>query len=255
LTSKGGPGDTKGLDPSFLPRHVAIIMDGNGRWAKRRFLNRIKGHEQGAEAVRAVVRASRELGVPYLTLYAFSTENWQRPRHEVIALMSLLKRFLLSEKEELLTNGIRLQAIGQIDRLPEEVRETLASVMDATASNEDMCLNLAISYGGREEIVSAVRLLARMVQEGALLPDAITAERFSECLYTAGMPDPDLLIRTSGEMRISNFLLWQLAYCELYVTPTLWPDFSREEYTQILREYQSRERRFGKTSEQITRRQ
>ncbi|MFC1896340.1 isoprenyl transferase [Thermodesulfobacteriota bacterium] len=247
MNSDRRPVESFGIDPSRLPRHVAIIMDGNGRWAKQKLLNRIRGHERGAETVRDIVRASREIGVRCLTLYAFSTENWERPKHEVAALMDLLKRFLRSEKDELLENGIRLQAIGQIHRLPRDVQDALEATVEATAGKKDMTLNLALSYGGREEIVYAARQLARKVEAGQLKPDAITEETITNCLYTAGMDEPDLLIRTSGEMRISNFLLWQIAYCELYVTPTLWPDFGRKEYLKILSDFQDRERRFGRT--------
>jgi len=230
-----------------LPRHVALIMDGNGRWARKRMLNRIRGHEKGADTVRRIVRASRELGIAHLTLYAFSTENWQRSQAEVAALMNLLKRFLKSEQDEMLKNGIRLNAVGQIERLPEDVQKTLEAVMTATARNGDMVLNLALSYGGRAEILRATRRIASKIREGQLDPEQITEALFSEHLYTRDMPDPDLLIRTSGEMRVSNFLLWQIAYAELFVTPTLWPDFSKEEYLAILGDFQKRERRFGKT--------
>lgn len=223
-------------------------MDGNGRWARKRMLNRIRGHEKGADTVRAVVRATREFGIPYLTLYAFSTENWQRPDTEIAALMRLLKRFLKSEQPEMLENGIRLNAIGQVERLPADVRETLEAVKAATAHQTEMVLNLALSYGGRAEILRAVRRIAEKVKSGALDPDAVTEDLMARHLYTREMPDPDLLIRTSGEMRISNFLLWQIAYTELFVTPTLWPDFSKAEYTAILEDFQKRERRFGKTA-------
>jgi undecaprenyl diphosphate synthase len=221
-------------------------MDGNGRWAKKRLLNRIKGHEKGAETVRTVVRTSRELGIPFLTLYAFSTENWQRPRAEVAALMTLLNKFLISEQKEMVENNIRLQAIGQLERIPEDVRETLGQTMAVTQNNDGMILNLALSYGGRNEIVRMVQEIAKKTRSGEIDPDSITSDLIAEHLYTKGMPDPDLLIRTSGEMRISNFLLWQIAYTEIFVTPTLWPDFSKEEYLQILNGYKARERRFGK---------
>jgi undecaprenyl diphosphate synthase len=235
-----------GLDPEKLPGHIAIIMDGNGRWAKKRLLNRIKGHEKGAEAVRTIVRTCRELAIPLLTLYAFSTENWQRPKTEIAALMTLLRNFLLSERKELLENDIRLNAIGQIHRLPGSVRETLTELIEATRNNTAMVLNLALSYGARTEIVDMVKALASKAQQGLLEPSAITEAVISEHLYTRKMADPDLLIRTSGEMRISNFLLWQIAYAEIHVTDTLWPDFGKEEFIQILMDYQSRERRFGK---------
>jgi len=233
------------LDTTKLPAHIAIIMDGNGRWAKKRLLNRVSGHEKGSDAVRIVVRACREIGVSYLTLYAFSTENWQRPRFEVEALMSLLKRFLESEQNEMVENNIRLRVIGQVDRLPEKVQEALHQTMKATRDNTAMTLILALSYGGRAEIVRMVQEVANKIRHGEVDPDSITAEMVADHLYTRDIPDPDLLIRTSGEMRISNFLLWQIAYTEIFVTPTLWPDFNRDELLQILKEYQSRERRFG----------
>jgi len=230
----------------MLPAHVAIIMDGNGRWARKRLLNRIKGHEKGVETVRTVVRACREIGVSYLTLYAFSTENWQRPKSEIAALMTLLKQFLTSERKELMDKNIRLNAIGQIERLPANVQRALHESMDLTKENDKMCLNLALSYGGRAEIVKMVKEIAIKSKDGSLDPDSITTELVSEHLYTRQIPDPDLLIRTSGEMRISNFLLWQLAYTEIYITDTLWPDFGKDEFVSILQNYQRRERRFGK---------
>jgi len=237
---------TADLAQETLPAHVAIIMDGSGRWAKQRLLNRIKGHEKGAETVRTIVRTCRELNISHLTLYAFSTENWQRPRTEVAALMMLLKRFLISEEKELLENNIRLKTIGQTQRLPKDVVQTLQQVMLHTHRNDGMQLNLALSYGARTEIVEMVRALARKAQSGQIQPDAIAEETIAEHLYTAGTPDPDLLIRTSGEMRISNFLLWQIAYAEIFITDTLWPDFTKEEFLQILKTYQLRERRYGR---------
>lgn len=240
------------IDPKAIPRHVAVIMDGNGRWAKQKAMNRIRGHEQGAESVREIVRASREIGINYLTLYAFSEENWGRPRHEIHALMSLLKRFLKSELEEMLENGIRLHTIGRTSRLPQDVRDTLMDAMDRTRSNRDMVLTLALSYGGRQELVDGIVRLAGLVKAGLVDPDAVSEETVSEVLYTRDMPDPELLIRTSGEFRISNFLLWQLAYTEIYVTPTLWPDFRKEEYIAAIADFQQRERRYGKTGEQVT---
>lgn len=233
------------LDPAKLPRHVAIIMDGNGRWAKKRILNRIKGHERGVEVVRTIVRACREIGISILTLYAFSTENWQRPKTEIFALMTLLKKFLASEKKDMMDNDIRLNTIGDTDRLPEDVREALRRTMAVTENNNGMLLNLALSYGGRSEIVRMVKEIARKSRDGEIDPASITTDVVSEHLYTRGMPDPDLLIRTSGEMRVSNFLLWQIAYTELYVTDTLWPDFNRDELVHIFTDYQRRERRFG----------
>jgi len=234
------------LDPAKLPSHVAVIMDGNGRWAKKRLLNRIKGHEKGSETVRTIVRACRKIGISYLTLYAFSTENWQRPKSEVVALMTLLKKFLESEQKEMLDNNIRLHAIGQIERLPKNVRKALHNVMALTKKNDGMILNLALSYGGRAEIVKMVKEIAIKAKDGTIDPDSITPEIISEHLYTRQMPDPDLLIRTSGEMRISNFLLWQIAYSEIYITDTLWPDFGKDEFVRILKDYQQRERRYGK---------
>jgi len=239
-----------GLDPARLPAHVAIIMDGNGRWAKKRMLNRVKGHEQGADTVRMAVRASRELGIGVLTLYAFSTENWQRPETEVSALMSLLKRFLKSEKKDMLEHNIRLHTIGEIERLPGSVNAMLKESMQATEKNTGMVLNLALSYGARSEIVRMVQQLSETVSTGKLRSEAIDEETVSAHLYTRNIPDPDLLIRTSGEMRISNFLLWQIAYAEIYITDTLWPDFTRAEYLQILKDYQARDRRFGKVKNQ-----
>ncbi|MEJ2165939.1 MAG: isoprenyl transferase [Desulfobacterales bacterium] len=233
------------LDNKHLPVHIAIIMDGNGRWAKKRLLNRIKGHEKGSETVRTVVRTCREIGIRYLTLYAFSTENWQRPKKEVDALMLLLIKFLKSERNELVENNIRLRVIGQLDRLPPKVRSALQETRAATGGQTGMDLILALSYGGRAEIVAMVRTLGEQIKRGLVEPESITAEMVADHLYTRDIPDPDLLIRTSGEMRISNFLLWQIAYSEIYVTPTLWPDFSKDELLQILKNYQQRERRFG----------
>jgi undecaprenyl diphosphate synthase len=233
------------LDPERLPRHVAIIMDGNGRWAKKKLLNRIKGHEKGADAVREAVKACREIGISYLTLYAFSTENWQRPRMEVDALMTLLKKFLHTQAEELRANNIRLHTIGETDRLPDDVRQALEEVLSQTRHNDGLHLILALSYGGRSEIIHAVRGIASDVEAGRLSPTAIDEALLSDKLFTRDIPDPDLLIRTSGELRLSNFLLWQLAYAEFYFTPTLWPDFSKDEFYRILAEYQGRERRFG----------
>ncbi len=230
-----------------LPAHVAIIMDGNGRWAKKRSWIRVKGHEQGAETVRTIVRTSRKVGINVLTLYAFSTENWQRPGKEIRALMHLLKKFLKSEEKEMVENDIRLESIGDIHRLPGDVVQALTHAKKVTADNHGMQLNLALSYGAREEIVRMVRHLAESVGKKTLAPEDIDAKMISDHLYTAGLPDPDLLIRTSGEMRISNFLLWQIAYSEIFVTDTLWPDFTEDEYLSILDNYRQRERRFGKT--------
>jgi len=233
------------LDPAKLPKHVAIIMDGNGRWAKKRALNRIRGHEEGAESVRAIVRASREIGIRWLTLYAFSEENWKRPKYEVEALMRLLKRFMVSERAEMLENGIRFQVIGRVRKLPGDVQQTLRDTVDKTSHNRGMVLTLALSYGGRQELADAVAEIAHGIESGALRSGEISEELISRHLYAADMPDPDLLIRTGGEYRVSNFLLWQIAYTEIYTTPTQWPDFRKEEYEKALEEYQRRERRFG----------
>ncbi len=234
------------LDPDRLPCHIAIIMDGNGRWAKKKLMNRVKGHEKGSENVRTIVTLSRKIGIKFLTLYAFSTENWARPKIEITALMNLLKKFLIAERSTLMKNGIRLNVIGQKDRLPESVIREIDETMDQTSSNDKMVLNLALSYGGREEITRAAREIAKKAAEKAISWESITEKTIDEYLYTKGMPDPDLLIRTSGEMRLSNFMLWQAAYTELFITNTLWPDFSEQEFFNIIREYQSRERRFGK---------
>ena len=238
-----------GLDPAKLPSHIAVIMDGNGRWAQKRLLNRVKGHEKGAETVRMVVRTCREIGIRFLTLYAFSTENWERPKSEVTALMVLLKKFLAGEKQEMLDNNIRLNTIGQTERLPADVQAAITDTMAATAKNDGMWLNLALSYGGRTEIVEAVKKIVETVKSGVIEPASISPELIAQHLYTADMPDPELLIRTSGEFRISNFLLWQIAYTEIHVTPTLWPDLTRDELIQILQDFQQRERRFGRVSQ------
>jgi undecaprenyl diphosphate synthase len=240
--------DLHGLDPTRLPAHVAIIMDGNGRWAQKRFLSRIKGHEKGSEAVRTAVRTCREIGIPHLTLYAFSTENWQRPKVEVEALMVLLKKFLRQERRDMMDKDIRLFTIGQTDRLPADVKEALLETIAATKDNASLQLTIALSYGSRNEICQASRRIAAEVEKGRLTAAEIDDRLFSKYLMTAGMPDPDLLIRTSGEMRISNFLLWQIAYAEIYVTPTLWPDFGAGEFIRILKDYQGRERRYGQVT-------
>lgn len=241
------------LDPSRLPRHVAVIMDGNGRWAQRRGLSRIEGHKRGKDSVRAVVEASRRLGIEYLSLFAFSTENWSRPRREVDALMALLRRYLRTELRKMMKNEIRLLAIGDITRLPAALQRELEETVKATQNNRRMTVVLAVSYGGREEIVQAARALAQAVREGRVQPEAIDEGVFSGFLDTAGMPDPDLLIRTSGEMRLSNFFLWQSAYTEIYVTETLWPDFREPEFLEALAHYQQRDRRFGRVAEQVER--
>lgn len=239
------------LEKEKLPRHLAIIMDGNGRWAEKRSLDRVAGHQKGADSVRTIVRACREIGVPYLTLFAFSSENWSRPHGEVEALMILLREYLVSEFQEMLDNGIRLQAIGDLSRLPKEVFSILNERIKQTATATGMTLTLALSYGGRDDIIQAIRRIMANCRDGNLTPEDINERLFSMYLWTANLPDPDLLIRTSGEVRISNFFLWQLAYTEIYVTPTLWPDFGKEDLIQALLSYQDRERRFGLTSEQI----
>lgn len=233
-----------------LPRHIAIIMDGNGRWAKKRLLNRINGHRKGIDVARDTVRHCRELGVEYLTLYTFSKENWNRPAIEVQMLMKLLESHLKGELKTLLENNIRFKAIGCTTDLPQGVRDVINELETKTAHNNGMVLHLALSYGGREEITRAARVLAGRVAGGTLKPDEITEEMFQGCLYTGGAPDPDLLIRTSGEKRISNFLLWQLAYTEIYISDVLWPDFTREDLLEAIRDYQGRERRFGLVKEQ-----
>jgi undecaprenyl diphosphate synthase len=239
------------IDKERLPRHIAIIMDGNGRWAKKKSLNRISGHIKGVDAVREIVTACREVGIKVLTLYAFSMENWRRPKDEVEALMELLKMYLLKEAEEMVQNNIRLCAIGRLEDLPSDVQKTLRETMKKTNQCDGMILNLALSYGGRSEILYAIQGILSDLQNGKIKRQDLTPQRFSQYLWTRGIPDPDLLIRTSGEFRISNFLLWQVAYTELYVTETLWPDFDRRELLKAISDYQSRERRFGLTSEQL----
>jgi len=241
------------IDKDKLPRHVAIIMDGNGRWAKKNALRRLIGHKKGADAVRSVVRTARELGIKFLTLYAFSVENWSRPKEEVRALMSLLEDYLKSELQEMKDNGIRLSTIGDIEALPLRVRAILRDTIEETMHNSDMVLTLALSYGGRDEIVEVVRRMMKDLKTGTLDLEHIDKKMFSKYLYTADMPDPDLLIRTSGEYRISNFLLWQIAYTELYFVDILWPDFSRASLVDAIVDYQKRERRFGLTSDQLSR--
>ncbi|MEW6594886.1 MAG: isoprenyl transferase [Thermodesulfobacteriota bacterium] len=238
-------------DHRRLPRHVAIIMDGNGRWAEQRGLPRAIGHKAGVESVREIVEAAGELGITALTLYAFSTENWQRPPLEVQALMSLLRAYLESQLAPMLEKGVRLRCSGEIERLPKDVQALLGKTIDRTAGNRGLILNLALSYGGRSELVRAARLLAQQCVAGTLTPEAITEERLNEHLYTAGLPDPDLLIRTGGESRLSNFLLWQTSYSELYFTPILWPDFRKAQFHAALDDYQGRQRRFGKTGAQV----
>lgn len=238
-------------DLKKLPQHIAIIMDGNGRWARGRGLHRIEGHRRGSEVVDEIVTACRELGIRYLTLYAFSMENWARPKDEITALMALLKEFLIIKREKLLKNEIRLLSIGDIERLPPPVLQVLRETEEVTRPFDKMFLILALSYSARDEIVRAVHTLLKEKESGEFQDNFISVERFSEYLDTTSVPDPDLLIRTSGERRISNFLLWQSAYTELYFSETLWPDFGKEELFKAIKEYQSRERRFGRVSEQV----
>ena len=234
-----------------IPEHVAIIMDGNGRWAKQRGLPRTDGHLQGQEALRATLRAAAELGISYLTVYAFSTENWSRPQEEVDALMELLVRAIHAETPELMKEGVRIRAIGDLSRLPKTAQQALAECIEQTKDNERTTLVLALSYSSRDELVRATRQLASDVQAGRLRPEDITEERLSATLDTADLPEPDLLIRTGGEERISNFLLWQIAYAELFFSSTYWPDFGKKALLEAIEAYSARERRFGKTSEQI----
>jgi undecaprenyl diphosphate synthase len=228
-----------------IPRHIAIIMDGNGRWAKERGLPRREGHRAGAESIREVMEACKELGVEYLTLYAFSSENWNRPEDEVQALMNLLDRFLDEQAKELDKQKVRLQAIGQLDRLPAKTRERLERIMAKTAGHRSMTLVLALSYGAREEIVAAAKALAEDALAGKISPDAINGEAFASRLQTADIPDPDLLVRTSGELRVSNFLLWQISYAEIVIVKKFWPDFRQGDLFESVKEYQNRHRRFG----------
>ncbi len=228
-----------------MPQHVAVIMDGNGRWAKQRGLPRVEGHRNGVESVRAIVRSAGEVGIKYLTLYAFSVENWNRPKDEVDTLMKYLARFLKNEVGELNRNNVRLDAVGQIWRLPDAVQQQLEKSKAALAKNTGLTLVLALSYGGRTEIIEAVRELAAKARNGTIDPAEINERVFSEHLYTRHYPDPDLLVRTSGEMRVSNFLLWQISYAEFVVTPVLWPDFRKAQLYEALEEYARRHRRFG----------
>ncbi len=239
------------LDPNKLPEHLAIIMDGNGRWAQQRMLKRVVGHQRGAETVNMVVEQSWQLGIKYLTLFAFSSENWSRPAIEVRALMTLLKKYIQKETARMMRKNIRYNVIGKRSDLPDDVNQTLDSAISETAGNTGMVLTLALSYGGRQELCMAATKVTKDVIAGKLSADDITTDIFETYLDTGGLPDPDFLIRTSGEMRISNFLLWQLAYTELYFTETNWPDFTINEFHKALLDYQSRERRFGKTSDQI----
>ncbi len=237
------------LAAARMPRHIAIVMDGNGRWANQRGLARCEGHRRGKDSVRAVVEAARELGIPYLTLFAFSHENWRRPGGEVRFLMQLLHRYLTTELKRMMKRGIRVIALGELERLPAPVRSALERTIEATAENRGMTVALALSYGGRQEIVKAARRLAEAAAAGQIRPDQIDEPAFAGALGNGGIPDPDLLIRTSGEIRISNFFLFQLAYTELYFTETLWPDFRERDLLAALEAYQARQRRFGAVAE------
>jgi len=234
-----------------IPRHVAIIMDGNGRWAQARGLERNAGHREGLESVRAIPRRAHELGVEYLTLYAFSIENWNRPKNEVSELMRLLEHYLEVEIDEVMENDIRVRSIGRLDRLPPSTRKAVLAAEERTADNGGIQLLFGLSYGGRTEIVDAARRLMRDAEQGKVDPESLDEKTFSAYLYAPDVPDPDLLIRTGGEYRVSNFLLWQIAYAELYTTDVMWPDFREAEFERAIAAYQSRERRFGLTSEQV----
>lgn len=234
-----------------MPEHVAVIMDGNGRWANQQGHLRIFGHQHGVKAVHNVTEAAAEIGVKYLTLYAFSTENWSRPQAEVNALMELLVETIKGETPTLMKNGIKLEAIGNTDQLPASCNKTLLETVEATKDNQRMTLILALSYSGRWDIIEAVKKISRQVKTGQLDPEQIDENVLNSALNTAKYPNPDLLIRTSGEQRISNFLLWEIAYAEMHFTPVLWPDFSKEDFINAILDYQSRERRFGKTTDQL----
>ncbi|WP_290050965.1 isoprenyl transferase [uncultured Muribaculum sp.] len=239
------------IDPKRLPRHVAIIMDGNGRWARARGLDRSEGHVEGVNTVRKITEAASEIGIKYLTLYTFSTENWNRPQEEVDALMNLIVIAIERETADLIKNNVRLTMIGDFGRMPDFARRRLSKCMDDTAQCTGLTLVLALSYSSRWEITEAVRNIAAKVQAGSLDPDDITDDTISRNLSTTDMPDPDLLIRTGGDFRVSNFLLWQIAYSEIYVTSTYWPDFTKDDFLDALEQFQSRERRFGLTSDQV----
>jgi len=241
------------MDKDHMPGHIAIIMDGNGRWARMRGLPRIAGHREGIKSVREIVTFCREVGIEVLTIYAFSAENWKRPELEVKALMMFLEEYLQRELKTLMDNNIRFMTIGQTDKLPGSVKKWIEKVEKKTEHNTSMILNIALSYGGRTEIIDAILRIMNDITNGAIKPENIDSKLFSNYLYTKGLPDPDLMIRTSGETRISNFLLWQIAYAELYFTKTLWPDFRRHDLLLAILDYQHRERRFGMIEEQITR--
>lgn len=240
------------IDKSRMPRHVAIIMDGNGRWAKKQGLARMYGHKQGVETVHRITETAAEMGIQYLTLYTFSTENWNRPKEEVDALMTLLVDTIAKETPTLMKNNVRLLTIGDTERLPEGAKRKFEQCMEETSGNTGLRLVIALSYSARWEITNAMQEAVRKAQAGELKAEDVNEELVSSLMTTAGIPDPDLLIRTSGELRISNFLLWQLAYSELYFTDCLWPEFTEEEFCKAIVDYQHRERRFGKTSEQVT---
>jgi len=239
------------IDPARLPSHVAIIMDGNGRWAMQKGHLRMLGHQHGVQAVRNVTEAAAELGVKFVTLYAFSTENWRRPQEEINALMALLVDTIQSETETLMKNGIRLEAIGNLTQLPPACNKQLQETVEVTKDNHRMTLILALSYSGRWDIIEATRKIARQVKQGRLQPDEIDENALNSALNTSKYPNPELLIRTSGEQRISNFLLWEIAYAEMHFTPVLWPDFSKDDFYQALLDFQQRDRRFGLTAEQL----
>ncbi|MCK9296969.1 MAG: isoprenyl transferase [Desulfobulbaceae bacterium] len=240
------------LDKKKLPQHIAIIMDGNGRWAQSRGLMRLMGHKAGVKTVQLIVKAAREIGISVLTLYAFSSENWKRPATEVSGLMSLLKSYLESELASMQENNIRLHCIGRQENLPREISQTLNASMAQTAANTGLVLNLALSYGSRDEIVTAAREMAKLCVAGKLRVEDITEEVLSGHLSTAGLPDPDLIIRTGGEFRLSNFLLWQASYAEIFITETHWPDFTREDFMAAIATFQKRQRRFGRTGDQVS---
>lgn len=241
-----------GFDAKRMPKHIAVIMDGNGRWAKKQgYFSRIKGHENGVTALRELTTACAEMGIGYLTVYAFSTENWNRPKREVNALMSLLVGTLKSELPTLQKNRIKLNAIGDLEKLPKKAHAELKEVIADTSHNDHLVLTLALSYSSKSEIINAVQDIARDVLTGKIKPEGISENLFEQYLYTRNLPDPDLLIRTSGEYRISNYLLWQIAYAELYFSDTLWPDFKKDDLYKAIHSFQHRERRFGKTSEQL----
>ncbi len=242
----------KKLNKDNMPRHIAIIMDGNGRWAKKRNLPRIKGHEQGPKVVKRIVDVAGNIGIEVISLYAFSKENWNRPKEEVQGLMRLLERYIIKEGDNIIKNGIKFEVIGDIDSLPQNLKDLINSIRKRSEHNNKLVLIFALSYSGRYEILEAAKAIARDVHNGILNINDVDEAVFSNYLLTKGYPDPDLLIRTSSEKRISNFMLWQIAYTELYITKTLWPDFTKEEFLKAIINFQKRERRFGRTSEQLS---